>query len=394
MRQSVPPTPPNQPDEAAQKEGISMSGQLTPFYMLLAALFLLLVSFYVLLSGPVSRQIAALQPTPTITTEPTQTPSPTPSPSPSPQPTLTPTLTPQPRLTYNPARDLLVIKMIDERNGWGMGTHAVWRTADGGFSWADVTPASVNPRTERMVSYFLDAGTAWYLVPVGGSNISETGTLYRTLDGGQTWTSYPVDYGVFSTSMFFTDATHGWVLTAINHFSRLLLYTQNGGASWKIVHQVAAEPGPQSGIIPAEGSVFGPVFTSDGTHGWTVVSGFVPQTSISVYASKDGGKIWMPTSMDMPKDYTQGYTGLPRFFGANTQDGVIPIQGFPLSGEGGPRWFFMKTQDGGATWQAATPLEIPAQNQVRNRLLSVASMLNYFILENNTLYSTADGGET
>ena len=104
-------------------------------------------------------------------------------------PTLPPE-TPAPVVIHAPivsAPSLVSIHMLDESNGWGINDNNVLRTDDGGVTWYNVSPLNVSALGYSATSDFLDANHGWVLVP--DTNNPLIGTLYRTGDGGSTWTS-------------------------------------------------------------------------------------------------------------------------------------------------------------------------------------------------------------
>ena len=65
------------------------------------------------------------------------------------------------------------------------------------------------------------------------------GVLYRTTDGGATWTlSHPNPARDFD-AVSFADAKHGWIVV----WHQALLATSDGGTTWEVVKSVRA-PGP------------------------------------------------------------------------------------------------------------------------------------------------------
>jgi photosystem II stability/assembly factor-like uncharacterized protein len=81
---------------------------------------------------------------------------------------------------------------VDANNGWVVGTNSnltpagkVFKTTDGGATWSDVSPVGADDIAFHGV-YFADANNGWV---VGGVAASSLGNIYHTTDGGVTWTS-------------------------------------------------------------------------------------------------------------------------------------------------------------------------------------------------------------
>ena len=60
--------------------------------------------------------------------------------------------------------------------------------------------------------------------------VGNGGVLYRTTDGGKTWTLSHLPVALNPQAVSFADARHGWVVMA----HRALLATSDGGATWTV----------------------------------------------------------------------------------------------------------------------------------------------------------------
>jgi hypothetical protein len=116
----------------------------------------------------------------------------------------------------------------------GSSEKYLFRTTDGGATWTLISRTTLgNPTTEAGVGdlpngnavvqiLFLDAMQGWMGLSSPGVN------LFRSQDGGVTWTAVPVfPPGVPVTSIGFTDAMHGTVVTPEGTWT-----TSDGGATW------------------------------------------------------------------------------------------------------------------------------------------------------------------
>jgi photosystem II stability/assembly factor-like uncharacterized protein len=121
------------------------------------------------------------------------------------------------------------LEAIDPLTAFGVGGFdlvgggAVLRTLDGGSSWQDVSPVSAGFRD----IFFLDSRTGW----VAGSS------LYKTTNGGTSWTRQFGDDSTEFTSVSFTDSHNGWAVG----FANLVLHTTDGGQTW-IAQDIGAPP--------------------------------------------------------------------------------------------------------------------------------------------------------
>jgi photosystem II stability/assembly factor-like uncharacterized protein len=158
---------------------------------------------------------------------------------------------------------LASIRMTDSLRGWGIDqVGRVLRTVNGGSSWQDRTP-TLGTFTQR--GFFAFNSEAAWAVPGKGN-------VWRTQDGGQTWKSgQPVDLpgdGNFQAfGVQFPDATNGWMVFLAQNPSfspRMILFkTNDGGETWTRVN--ALEKPEMSSYLPdtKTGMVF-----FDGQNGW------------------------------------------------------------------------------------------------------------------------------
>jgi len=239
---------------------------------------------------------------------------------------------------------LLSLHMVDERNGW-----ALLHTADGGQHWMDVTP----PGSGGVFSpVFLDANRAWAATSREGNPVV---TLCRTADGGRTWETKTFAQAFSSTVMGLdldaADPTSGWLvvipLHTMNSPPAALFRTSDGGAHWA---QVAST----NDALPYGGGIR----FADSTTGW--LSGVTENTlPLSLSVTRDGGQSWQAVELPLPSGYEGGRlsVGLPTFFGAGKQDGLLPVQYQPQSGRASEfASVIYATHDGGQTWQAGAPV--------------------------------------
>jgi photosystem II stability/assembly factor-like uncharacterized protein len=116
----------------------------------------------------------------------------------------------------------------------GNGEKYLFRTTNGGASWTLISRTTLgNPTPEAGVGdlpngngvtqiLFVDATHGWMGLNSPGVN------LFRSQDGGVTWTPVPViPTAVPVTSLSFTDAMHGTVVTPEGTWT-----TSDGGVTW------------------------------------------------------------------------------------------------------------------------------------------------------------------
>ncbi|MHC1764098.1 MAG: WD40/YVTN/BNR-like repeat-containing protein [Verrucomicrobiia bacterium] len=132
-----------------------------------------------------------------------------------------------------PQRTFMGLQFFNEQDGWIIHNYGgLLHTRDGGRTW--LTHESL-ARHALIALHFLDAKRGWVL--------SVGGTLLQTVDGGQHWSSKKLSaqpHAVASfTALSFLDATNGWIGTDTAISSRWedvppLFRTTDGGRTWSI----------------------------------------------------------------------------------------------------------------------------------------------------------------
>ncbi|MBX3084813.1 MAG: DUF1906 domain-containing protein [Anaerolineae bacterium] len=183
----------------------------------------------------------------------------------------------------------------DALHGWavlvsvdqaGRPVYTIAQTADGGAIWAlnNVSLFSAgDPRAFASAIHlqFIDAQTGWLTIKQATSSNFDLGTLFRTSDGGATWTRLNVPMG---DAVYFVTAQIGWVAGGAN--GDLLFRTTDGGNSWQAQNFGAAVVGTAHRYYQR------PTFTDTqrGLLPVRVVNG--DNTQIEFYVSVDGGLSW------------------------------------------------------------------------------------------------------
>lgn len=161
------------------------------------------------------------------------------------------------------------------------GTHAV--TDDGGKTWRNAVPADGATLDFRGLAA-LDARTA--ILMSAGDGPAGQARLYRTADGGQTWslafeTKLP---GSFLDTVAFRDAKTGFVLGDPIDGRWFLLKTVDAGRSWSRIEGPPVEKGEAA--FAASNSA---LFLGPGREVWIVSGGLAKGR---VFHSRDDGKTW------------------------------------------------------------------------------------------------------
>ena len=260
---------------------------------------------------------------------------------------------------FSPA-DGVVLTNLTSVSASGLSPYrqSLLATHDGGRHWRDITPAAEGS-IGCCAAFFLDPSHGW-AAGNWGPGTSSTLRVFRTIDGGATWTHTEISGapGGCCPSLDFVDSQHGWLVygsqfqgppeSPLPRFLR----TEDGGASWTELPSLPGTPLGQTLILVLSVS---PVrFVSPST-GWFVEStGGLGGPHQRLYITRDGGYRWQrqnvplpTTSPSPPADNLAGdymYLTVPTITSSGT--GVLPVSQGDGSGV-----LLDFSDDGGATWR-------------------------------------------
>jgi photosystem II stability/assembly factor-like uncharacterized protein len=237
---------------------------------------------------------------------------------------------------------LYAVYFVDANVGYAVGASGtVIKTIDGGNNWT--TAASAGGSNLRAV-YFINATTGWA--------VGDTG-IYRTTDGAASWplNTYASQFDIV---VFTPDGSTGF---AGNQNGRIY-WTNDGGASWPL-HPATFSGNP---IITIE-------FVDNN-------NGFLVTESGEVYATVDGGVNWA-ARVDVPNQLS------------NVRDSswVDPLHGWVISG--GARELAYTT-DGGNSWTLGPNVVSFDYNAVH----FTTTLNGYLVDDSGNIRHTTDGGLT
>lgn len=241
--------------------------------------------------------------------------------------------------------ELRGLSVVSKDVAWASGAKGtVLRTVDG-QRWTSMNIAGAEKLDFRDIQGF-DAKTAIAMSAGPG----KTSTLYKTLDGGASWTLLKVngDETGFWDAMDFWDKDHGIVFGDPVNGSFQVLVTSDGGRTWtnpvKDAQQLAAMP--NEGAFAASGTCISVLGTQEV---WFVTGGAAKSR---IFHSRDGGKTWAASSTEVPA----GAPPKGLFSVSVAKNG----RGFAVGGDyqqaKGEGLNAMSSDDGGQTWQASPAL--------------------------------------
>lgn len=289
------------------------------------------------------------------------------------------TTTPGPGTSSFP--QLQRIAMQDENIGWGLSQDAVFYTTDGGQSWRDVTPKSDWLAQSMVKGFFLNKATAWLIQP--DQQDFNRGTLFHTIDRGQTWQSIQVPFG--PNPLQFLNPDDGWVMAdrgaAAGSMAVDIYRTTDGGATWTKVQSAGPQNQDQPGALPFGGDKSGMAFKNM-QDGWIGGIQLIMGHSY-LYRTTDGGITWTSQDLAIPDAYASSSVLVfaPKFF--SDQDGILAVI---LETQVQSIDFYM-TRDGGQSWQSTTVM----QNQ---EAYDIASMQDIWVWSGSTLSVSHDSAQT
>jgi len=279
------------------------------------------------------------------------------------------------------AAPITSIHMVDSTAGWAQTADRLLRTVDGGAHWTDVSPPGAGG-SGHPATAFLGSSAAWIVPePRSGSTALD---VFRTTDGGRTWTRSRVTAASVG-QITFVDARTGWMTVDLDNAAGSealrLLRTMDGGATWAEVARTDRPAAPAGHGLPLGGDKAGFAFL-DARTGW--MAGYIPQDDYSyLYVTRNAGGMWERQALAIPAGAGTVQFGLavPSVFALG--DAVLPVQ---LNSAGPALSLVYVTHDGGRHWipTAAVPLSATAA--------SFPSVRVGWLTDGGRLYATTDAG--
>ena len=256
-------------------------------------------------------------------------------------------------LVESPA--LVSIHFINELDGWGVTETQIVRTNDGGITWYNVTPPDVTETGYSVEMFALDNNHVWIQKP-DIDNYPNSGTLYRTSDGGLTWMNVMTPFS--GGDLNFIDAESGWILADLGvgagSMGVSIFQTTDGGATWEQKYTNDPNLSNAGDSLPLGGLKNGLIPLNMQT-AWVYGVVYSP-SNLYLFRTDDGGESWFPVSVQLPAGGENSEVGIDRdqmkFVSAT--DGFLVVR---MAGDSTQTAVYT-TRDGGNMW-TLTPTLIP-----------------------------------
>ena len=277
------------------------------------------------------------------------------------------------------------ISFIDAQRGWyGNGAGKLYATTDGGDSWAKVwdqpgTFIRALGFVDDQVGYLGNVGTNYY------PGVTDTQPLYRTADGGKSWAPVTVA-GVSDVAgicgidivrqrrIFQGELRDAHIVTAAGRVGgpAMMLRSEDSGTTWRIIN------------LSDVASMILDVKFHDARTGFVAASGPAPdgQGDAMILMTADGGVTWkMVWRSGRPMENVWKMSWPSRDVGYAT------VQSYDQAG--GNLRVIVKTVDGGKSWRELPLVEAPGIQQFG---IGFVDELRGWVGTRDTGFETRDGG--
>ncbi|HSR23394.1 MAG TPA: sialidase family protein, partial [Candidatus Eisenbacteria bacterium] len=245
--------------------------------------------------------------------------------------------------------------MAEQSGGTGGPRTTLYRTVDGGRTWSARLVYDGGLPTQVVVD---PSGTG---VVVAGQRDEAAAdlVLYRTGDGGATWGRAVVPDGVAAWGVpYFVDGAHGWVLASQGPGRAAMLSTADGALTWS-----ASPTFNDRTNFPGISSIRLRILWAGGGRALVVPPLGAGSAPVHVLVSDDGGASWRSS---FPATTGQQVTGAYGLLVARVlADGRAVLFLQPVDGRGqGTGLFAYVSADAGRSWSRPVRVDGPATSRV------------------------------
>lgn len=230
----------------------------------------------------------------------------------------------------------------------GVASGGLFRTTDGGLNWLPITDGKVPIGSTGSVAVAESDPNVVYLGTGSDglrSNVSTGRGIYKTVDGGQTWSLAGLNSSgqTGAVRIHPRDPNTVWVAAIGDAFKpnseRGVYKTTDGGKSWKQVLKISDSTGAADlELNPADPNIVYAFMTRIERKPWTIISG---AREGGFYKSVDGGETWKKITAGLPTGLVG--KGNIAVTAANPNRVYALIEALPGGG-------FYRSEDAGETW--------------------------------------------
>lgn len=250
--------------------------------------------------------------------------------------------------TSNTDKMLLTVHFLNENEGWAGGHDGtILKTTNGGNIW---TSQNIGTLDNIHSIFFIDSAVGWAVLFEWIPN--RHGSIVHSTDGGESWNTQFSIQGYTLHSVHFTDENNGWVVGS----NGVAFHTTNGGITW-----VQQYPNTQGGWL-------WPIFFIDNNIGWTAGDPF-----FGMLKSTDGGNSW--------SSYT--FPVVERIYSLIFLDSQT---GWLSAAQGQ----VAKSVDGGITWD----MQQTGTSQYLRDIYFLNTTTGWSVGYNGTIIHSSDGGNS
>lgn len=256
------------------------------------------------------------------------------------------------------------ISFIDQKRGWSVNKDgAVFRTVDGGNTWTRT--AQLRNGDSRFYTplqiQFVDELHGW---------VRETYSIFRTQDGGVTWgISFPPKNGEpfkgQPGAMQFIDSENGWVCGEEGE----IYHTRDGGQSW------------DQELLSRE-TTCSDVFFLDQNTGWASA-----WPDAGIYRTNDAGKSWR-LQLKATRDNDLGIDSV--HFIDKHNGWAVGLVWPKRIGREPTRGLVLRTTNGGETWAVVQV----GENETFFSRVHFSDVQHGWVFSRDNVYRTQDAGKT
>ncbi|HKJ38737.1 MAG TPA: hypothetical protein VJ972_08160 [Anaerolineales bacterium] len=248
---------------------------------------------------------------------------------------------------------LITVRFLNSLDGWGVTEAQIVRTNDGGTSWYNVTPPDVTEVGYNVDIFVQDNDHVWVNTP-SFENYPNSGFLYRTSDGGMTWTSSSTPFS--RGHIKFLNESNGWALADLGigaGSNAVAVYqTTDGGATWTQTYINDPNNANAGDTLPLGGLKFG-IASPSMVSAWVYGVVYAPGTAY-LYRTDNAGHIWEQVSIPLPPGAENMDLTIEQVEFVTANDAFLTMR---MSSENASLALYT-SNDAGNTW-ALTPAPIP-----------------------------------